>query len=111
MLTRQFRRYAPLLTVLLLLVGFTLVMTRIESLGILGLVLLLLVPFVPFLTLGVKPDPIGWNRKPTKTDRSDAAASPAADVETTAAGTEPGAKRRHRDDREGKHVERAGRNA
>lgn len=71
MLTRQFRRNAPLITVLLVLVGFTLVMTGSEPFRIAGLVLLLLFPFVPFLSLGVKPDPPGWNRDAARTDRAD----------------------------------------
>ncbi|MDQ3693844.1 MAG: hypothetical protein M3464_09470 [Chloroflexota bacterium] len=62
MITHHLKRFAPTVTIALILVGFTLVMTGNEPIRIAGLVLLVLSPFVPFLSLGVKPDPVGWNR-------------------------------------------------
>lgn len=62
MLTQHLRRFAPSVSLLLVLVGFTLVMIGNEPIRFAGAALLVLAIFVPFFSLGVKPDPVGWDR-------------------------------------------------
>lgn len=104
MLARQYRRRAPLITLLLIVVGFFLIISGYPPLGFLGAALILLSIVVPWLTLGIKPDPPGWNREADRARRA-AEQSGAAPVEAEppAAEAEPGTAARRRDlpDRQG----------
>ena len=58
MFSQRIRRVSVPLTISLLVVGFALVMTGYLPAGIAGVVVLVFAIFVPFISLGIKPDPV-----------------------------------------------------
>lgn len=97
MYAQKLRRVAAPLSVGLIIVGFFLVISGYQPLGIVGAAMLVLAIFVPFLSLGNKPDPAWLRTKagaPNHDPRSNADASePDADRVTEAPNQEKGAGR------------------
>lgn len=65
----------------LVVVGFLLVISGYQPLGIAGAVLLVLAIFVPFLSLGIKPDPVMFRTKAGEPDHDPQANADASETD------------------------------
>ncbi len=81
MYAQQLRRVSVPVSILLIVVGFILVMAGSEPLRIVGAVLLVLAIFVPFLSLGIKPDPVMFRTKAGEPDHDPQANAGASETD------------------------------
>lgn len=68
MYAQKIKRVSAPLSIGLVVVGFLLVISGYQPLGIIGAGLLVLAIFVPFLSLGIKPDPVMFRTKAGEPD-------------------------------------------